>query len=32
MSHDGIRELSPDEFSEGQFLLEHKTYEKPPAW
>lgn len=29
MSDDGIRELSPDEFSDGQFLLEHKTYEKP---
>ncbi|MEN9580277.1 MAG: hypothetical protein RJA70_3286 [Pseudomonadota bacterium] len=28
MSDDGIRELSPDEFSEGQFLLGHKTYEK----
>ncbi len=29
MSDSGIRELSPDEFSEGQFLLQHKTYEKP---
>lgn len=29
MSVNGIRELSPDEFSEGQFLLTHKTYEKP---
>jgi ATPase subunit of ABC transporter with duplicated ATPase domains len=32
MSPAGIRELSPDEFSEGQFLVEHKTYEKPSAW
>ncbi len=31
MSEHGIRELSPDEFSEGQFLLDHKTYEKP-SW
>ena len=28
MSPGGIRELSPDEFSEGQFLLGHKTFEK----
>ncbi len=32
MSPEGVRELSPDEFSDGQFLLDHKTYEKPPAW
>jgi ATPase subunit of ABC transporter with duplicated ATPase domains len=32
MSPAGIRELSPDEFSEGQFLLGHKTYEKQPSW
>lgn len=31
MSNEGIRELSPDEFAEGQFLLSHKTYEKP-SW
>jgi ATPase subunit of ABC transporter with duplicated ATPase domains len=31
MSPQGVRELSPDEFSEGQFLLEHHTYEKP-SW
>lgn len=28
MSASGIRELSRDEFGEGQFLLDHKTYEK----
>jgi ATPase subunit of ABC transporter with duplicated ATPase domains len=32
MSHGGIRELSADEFGEGQFLLGHKTYEKQPSW
>ncbi len=32
MSKEGIRELTPDEFSEGQFLLQHKTYEKPTEW
>jgi ATPase subunit of ABC transporter with duplicated ATPase domains len=32
MSPAGIRELSPDEFAEGQFLLGHKTYEKQPSW
>jgi ATPase subunit of ABC transporter with duplicated ATPase domains len=31
MSTDGIRELSPDEFSEGRFLLTHKTFEQTPA-
>jgi ATPase subunit of ABC transporter with duplicated ATPase domains len=32
MSNQGIRELSPDEFSEGRFLLAHKTFEQPAAW
>jgi ATPase subunit of ABC transporter with duplicated ATPase domains len=32
MSESGIRELSADEFGEGQFLLGHKTYEKQPSW
>jgi ATPase subunit of ABC transporter with duplicated ATPase domains len=32
MSQEGIRELSPDEFSEGRFLLTHKTFEQAPAW
>ncbi len=32
MSPSGIRELTADEFSEGQFLLTHKTYEKQPSW
>lgn len=32
MSDSGIRELSADEFGEGQFLLGHKTYEKQPSW
>jgi ATPase subunit of ABC transporter with duplicated ATPase domains len=32
MSPNGIRELSAEEFSEGQFLLAHKTYEKQPTW
>lgn len=31
MSEHGIRELSPDEFIEGQFLVDRKTYEKP-SW
>ncbi|HEX2733438.1 MAG TPA: ATP-binding cassette domain-containing protein [Polyangiaceae bacterium] len=29
MSPEGIRELSPEDFSMGQFLLNRKTYEKP---
>jgi ATPase subunit of ABC transporter with duplicated ATPase domains len=29
MSPSGIRELSPDDFSQGQFLLNRRTYEKP---
>jgi len=32
MSPEGVRELSPDEFSEGQFLLAHKTFEKVQGW
>src|SRR5690606_19420651 len=32
MSVNGIRELTAEEFSEGQFLLSHKTYEKQPSW
>lgn len=32
MSENGIRELSAEEFGEGQFLLSHKTYEKQPSW
>jgi hypothetical protein len=27
MSHDAIRELSPAEFNDGQFLLNHKLYD-----
>lgn len=32
MSVNGMRELSAEEFGEGQFLLSHKTYEKQPSW
>lgn len=32
MSDSGVRELTPDEFSDGQFLLSHKVYEKQPSW
>lgn len=32
MSENGIRELSAEEFGDGQFLLSHKTYEKQPSW
>lgn len=31
MAPEGIRELSPDDFSQGQFLLNRRTYEKP-SW
>jgi ATPase subunit of ABC transporter with duplicated ATPase domains len=29
LSSEGIREMSPDDFSQGQFLLNRRTYEKP---
>jgi ATPase subunit of ABC transporter with duplicated ATPase domains len=32
MSVNGMRELSAEEFGDGQFLLSHKTYEKQPSW
>lgn len=32
MSESGIRELSAEEFGEGQFLLSHKTFEKQASW
>ena len=32
MSKDGARELSPGQFQEGAFLLEHEEYKKQPSW
>lgn len=29
LSEDGIRELTPEQFMEGDFLTKHKTYQKP---
>ncbi len=32
LSPDGIRELSPEQFHQGQFLQKHGIYQQPPAW
>jgi ATPase subunit of ABC transporter with duplicated ATPase domains len=32
MSDEGIRELTPDQFAEGEFLTSHQLYKKPQAW
>ncbi|HEX4476985.1 MAG TPA: ATP-binding cassette domain-containing protein [Polyangiaceae bacterium] len=31
MSDEGVRELSPEEFQEGRFLVKHGVYEEPSA-
>jgi ATPase subunit of ABC transporter with duplicated ATPase domains len=32
MSDEGVRELTPDQFAEGDFLTTHQLYKKPQAW
>lgn len=32
MSREGIRELTPEQFHEGDFLRSHATYQKQPSW
>ncbi len=32
MSEDGIRELAPDAFRDGRFLVKHGVYQQPAAW
>lgn len=31
-SNEGIKELSPEQFQEGDFLLGHAKYQKQPSW
>jgi ATPase subunit of ABC transporter with duplicated ATPase domains len=32
MSPEGVREISPKQFTHGDFLVKHKTYHKAPSW